>query len=662
MTPEHTETTLGQAPETEKQEGPQLLEPHLEADGTFSVLFPSAVSADQEGHLLGVTPRVFATRQEAIEVAAGVRDYMEQHFDLLSLQKTLGEELPVIPTDSGFVVIERDVRGGRRARVYDTWEQARDAFIETQPDRPPDERLFELEPAEGFAVILSELDNFAPEAAPTREQYDAPPELRRYIGKREMWLQSSDGETYQHTIAEKGWERKLFRFIEDYTKQEGQHLLEELGIERLDALSPEQAVQLATMLTMELHKYDHAASNGNDNPADKATALELLQSGRFHKENQSWEGNGVCRNVASTVKAVFEALKANQTRLSRLTNTYAVVETGIDDFVPQHRSIKKHLRGGGHAWNSFITISRGGEISGTIVDATWGKSNLDTHNEIGADYTNARMEKLVYVLARGIDADTPNREKQIRDVLNFYADRIDSPPDLPQDADRSSAQHYFAERALSLIDHLQCQDFASTEVIEQIVVGLTAAEGELDTRTLKRVWGLGSRCSEEQRNSLLRSYVAKEQIGFLQRGGLVFADAGLQREALVLFARERGAKNFQHILNESPEVRFRARDVLPGILPEFDPRHLQPDRRELRFLASRSQRLQDLVMGFDEYSDGTSEKPQKFMDRADALLREILGEEAASEVFAAHPTQYERIANFDRLTKTSTRPRWRWHE
>ena len=82
-------------------------------------------------------------------------------------------------------------------------------------------------------------------------------------------------------------------------------------------------------------KDDNAAKEKTK--ADQNTAFEILQDGLKNRGNEDWEGNGICRNFASSVKAVFEAIKANQTDLSRLRDTYCLYEGHEKQFYKPRR-------------------------------------------------------------------------------------------------------------------------------------------------------------------------------------------------------------------------------------------------------------------------------------------------------------------------------------
>lgn len=635
-------------PEREGREAPKLFEPIAEQDGTFSVLLPSAVSRELEG-TLGVLRQSFGSREEAEQAGTEAHDFLSRQYDLASLEKAYGDDLALIPTDrGGFVVLEDAPDGKRTGRIFESWQAARDHYLESRPDHAPADQLLELKPSAQVDVIFSELDSFHPEVAPTAEVFDLPDEVRDYLEARDKDARETD--TYRHTIAEEGWERRLFGFVREYTRGEGAPLLEELGISRLDALTPEQAVQLSTKLTMELHTYSTDRRHEKETAADRGTALDFLKNGRRGRRDPAWKGNGVCRNTASTVKAVFEALKASQTKLSRLTNTYALFESGFENYVPKGRDHSTTALGRiGHAWNSFATISRGGEVSTTIVDATWGRVNLDSGKEMGADYTAARMETLTYALARGLTPESPDYEAQARTVMDFYSGRIEQPPGLPGSADVEEAKAYFARRVLSLIDRQGWQELASPGLTRQLTDVYGARIKHEDKSVIEKLWKLGRAHRDMPIRSMVRRFVRDKDPRSNDIHKLTVADDGLQSEIFAGLLAAQGPERFLASLEDAPGLRARFREVAPERLPEFRPETDAADRKELRSMAHDSQRLRTFAYGLDNPRQDPAAAVQKFFDRAYAAL-----EKAQPERFAEikrHHSRHQIIRRFDRLAQ-----------
>jgi len=81
-------------------------------------------------------------------------------------------------------------------------------------------------------------------------------------------------------------------------------------VQDIRILTPTQAMAVSVRLVIALTKYDENAASR----ADESTALEILHEGRVHQRSQDagWTGNGVCRNIASCVKAVFDCIGAHE--------------------------------------------------------------------------------------------------------------------------------------------------------------------------------------------------------------------------------------------------------------------------------------------------------------------------------------------------------------
>lgn len=215
-----------------------------------------------------------------------------------------------------------------------------------------------------------------------------------------------------------------FNFIGNYlaNDEDGKRLADELGIERIDALTPGQALWLTGAMASDLIKYDRAFGSGPDN----MSALDLLQHGVDGKKAGNIEPLGVCRHYALAVKVMFEALKAKQDPdTSRLNNTYCIDAASMsrdmyDPIIPRKGAKDRH---GGHAWNSFVTVTDKG-IEAAVIDATWAKRNKKGEF-VGMSHTVRRMSWLVRhseVALRSM----PSRERLegIRQGVDFYEQMI----------------------------------------------------------------------------------------------------------------------------------------------------------------------------------------------------------------------------------------------
>ncbi|MFA6466560.1 MAG: hypothetical protein WCV71_01745 [Patescibacteria group bacterium] len=411
-------------------------------DGSFDVAMPGFYDL-KTGHIVGTSLLQFETREEAETAIEASRKDWQERYERISLEKSYTKHFYRIDADEEggqFVVTFPGLKDlgtghyvGTSKKVFPSWEQAKEFYLRMLEDDSSltKDPIVELQVSDSEQIAFSDFDNFRPNVAPAKEAREIPPAIQKYILKRDKIAGESLGAaTYQKTIIEDGWEDKIFAFVSSYLEREGQKIAEELGIKHLDSLSPRQAAELATRIVVEFTKYKHSdviETTGTqhldpkrETKADQSSALTLLEEGLLNRGNQAWEGNGVCRNFASMTKAVFEALKAKQTKYNRLRDTYCLYDTATKTHEPRRedRDVLKSATPG-HAWNTFVSISET-KANATIVDTTWAKRDLDTGNIEGLDYTLTRMEPIINKIAFDIPPDAPNRGEQIKHVLSYY--------------------------------------------------------------------------------------------------------------------------------------------------------------------------------------------------------------------------------------------------
>lgn len=405
-----------------------------ETEGKFEVVFPGLFDKKRE-LIVGTRRESFATREEAEQAIATSREADRVLFDRASLEKTYQKHFFRIDETkegkfrvvlSGLVDSKNGYYIGISYREFDTWDEAKEHFLQSRENEEKlmQKPLLEVQTGENEKIAFFQLDAFNPRVAPSKQPHEIPDSIKTYLmSKGRLDGTEPSASTYQETIKEKDWKQKLFSFVSSYLEKDGAETLKELGIEHLDALTPKQAIDLATRIVIDLTKYkwsDTKEAKGDislkpeKSGADKNTVQQLLQEGLNRRNDPDWEGNGVCRNFASLVKAVFEALKANQTRFSQLHDTYALYERGMDEFAPKRQKENvMEMDRTGHAWNTFVTVSREGAANATIIDATWAKRNLDTKGVEGLDHTLLRMEPVVYAVGQNLSEAAPNREDQL---------------------------------------------------------------------------------------------------------------------------------------------------------------------------------------------------------------------------------------------------------
>ncbi|PIP64964.1 hypothetical protein COW95_04455 [Candidatus Peregrinibacteria bacterium CG22_combo_CG10-13_8_21_14_all_49_11] len=193
--------------------------------------------------------------------------------------------------------------------------------------------------------------------------------------------QTSATQTYDNSVRNREMHREgpLYQFIQEYLQSEpGQKLLHHLHIPSVRSLTPKQAMELATEIVLRHAKYN-TNLRAIDSRIDKGTVLDMLEEGRDNIHNPQWEGNGVCRNFAGGVQAVFNTLKSNQTEpFNPLKNTHCLYVSGID-----HVTKKHHLRNPktSHAWNIFLTALQHAETEHTSITVSDITQELHRRNE-----------------------------------------------------------------------------------------------------------------------------------------------------------------------------------------------------------------------------------------------------------------------------------------
>ncbi|HRN70442.1 MAG TPA: hypothetical protein PLS49_04605, partial [Candidatus Woesebacteria bacterium] len=316
-----------------------------------------------------------------------------------------------------------------------SWEEAKDFYLQARNDREfPEQVVFQLQADNtnyrfmrvnefGTTLHLSDKPTEIPEAIKKSLHFDT-----RNIPDKES------AHTYYKTLEMPNWQSQVFDFVTSFGKTaEGQDILTKLGIKDLRLLTPQQATKLTLELVTRMKKYniDEIGLGHGNTYSDQNSALVLLHRGLRERDSKDFKGNGVCRNFASTVKIVFDGIKAKQTQFNYLQNTYAFYDIGTgldyDPIAEDTNSLLRHINqtyknSTGHAWNSFVTIESSG-MSQTVVDATWADIDYDTQELVNLDYTLQRIEKDVYR-----NMNTKDTNTDINQAVNFYTFLIDTLP------------------------------------------------------------------------------------------------------------------------------------------------------------------------------------------------------------------------------------------
>lgn len=696
-----TEKSLGKPPEngvdkksTTKSEPNFVLrdmyEVTPEPDGSFSYEAPGLVDL-KRGYFVGTRTDSFATREEAEVRAAESREHDRILSEQMSLRKTYPNSLYDIKEADGKFLLTMprlyDSKSGNcvglTLKNFDTWDETKKYFLKHLEDREELSRkpLLELNIAPGERISFSSVEAFDPQVAPSEHVVEIPDAMKKYLDPKTISREWGNY-TYRKTAEEKDWEPRLYSFISNYLQGGGSGILKELNIERLDALTPKQAIELSTRIVIDLTKYDHSAipkKKGEEveNPADNKTALEILKDGRYRSNDKKWRGNGVCRNFAGTVQAVFEVLKLRQTTFSRLNNTYCFYssgmahaperqrKSGIASSKPQSDELRM-----AHAWNTFVTFSHTGGAVATVADVTWANRNLETKQVTGLDYTFTRMEPIVSAIAKDISVEGSNQE-ELNKILNYYLLKLEGsltepvivPPVEQMEKsqlktfiglaigklgrDKSSKlseeelikvgytiyaeeierqkfivdRPFFVEKAVNLMLKNGVPKNISPELARIIFreYEKIADDADVEAHEIELLYKIYKTCGGESFFRTLTVYLDKFQLNDNHVEKLLFKDNDFQ---IAVYERIKTCKEFSDFFDNSGRFRIRMREVMPKLFFDFSPGTKVADARELKDLIDW-QNPQFLSSGDLGINKPSEEKYQKFMRNSRDKLRKL---------------------------------------
>jgi hypothetical protein len=458
----------------------------------------------------------------------------------------------------------------------------------------------ELQTADNEKVAFSDFDSFNPQVAPSEHAHEIPSSIQTFVMKQEKvaGTHPSAG-TYQETIKEKDWDSKLYTFVDSYLQGKGATIFKELGIKHLDSLTPRQSVELSTRIVIELSKYD--MTSDQKQPPDQAlkpqktradlnTAQQLLREGQSMQGMPNWEGNGVCRNFASTVKAVFEALKMHQTKFNQLRDTHCLFEEGHDDaFAPKRKKRNsEEVHREGHAWNTFITVSRTGSANATIVDATWAKRDLETRKVTGLDHTLTRMEPAVHEIGKSMGDASPQKTEQLSHILSYYALKMERPGGAGGSRTADQEKPYLASRALELLSKQGIPDEIPPGLCDTLTREYEKISPDADPSEIETLWKISQKHPQINISRILKGYLNNKQLDDYHAPDVLFRDDELQKK---VFEEIKQRPEFEQFLKTSPKFRVRTREVVPPLFIGFSPETKPEDAQELIYLVQQSQYL-----------------------------------------------------------------------
>lgn len=714
--PKLQEKTKSKEPGAESKKNSELYNVTEIDDDNFEAVLPGLLDKEK-GLLVGTSRKRFKSREEAEAAVESSRENNRIMSERRSLEKSFTEHFYRIDetecgkfkvTLPGLLDSKTGYYVGTTSKEFDSWDEARDFYLQQLENRSrlTEHPILEVRIGEAEQVAFSDFDSFNPKVAPSEKPRCIPQSVEKYVLQREKTAgEAPSASTYQETIKEDGWERKIFAFVSSYLEKDGKELAEELGIKNLDSLTPRQAVDLTTRLVVELTKYkgsDTREQKGGGHliapkksRADQSAVLDLLKEGLANKNNDEWEGNGVCRNFASMTKAVFEALKVNQTKFNRLQDTYCLYDNGMDEFAPKRD--KKNVVGlnrTGHAWNTFVTISEN-EASATIVDTTWAKRNLDTGGMEGLDRTLIRMEPIIHQIASELPEDAPDREEQLNHIFSYYQLKMEDPGQTEPDIlsvdelganqrayyKRAAVENFGAKYDLSQVSEERLirighqfraelvrtqkkkeeDQFFSSRVVDilkrqgsipNIPEGLLKIVGEeyktlaedADPSEIETLWRVSKVNPEFPFNDILKTYLKDRSLTNYHAGEFISSDDGLQR---AIFEQIKTHPKFEEFMKGSPSFRIRMREVAPELFVDFSPASREADARELKYFIDNSRFLRFRFGHSFNVRQPSEEGVNRFFTKAREALRNVNPE--MYEQIAGGLDDYELVKRYDSL-------------
>lgn len=501
--------------------------------------------------------------------------------------------------------------------------------------------------ADGQQVLFTGIEHYSPKIAPGSPAYEVPEYLSSLASTSEALLDDKDAATLKNTLESPQWDKQLFaltgRFLDTPT---GIEIAGNLGIKSLDALTPEQAVKLSVLFVQSVSKYSYKDGVPNGDRADTSTVMDLLSDGLDHKDDPRWEGNGVCRNIASSVKSVFDALKQNQTQLSMLQNTYVAYSRGMKDDgsyiknrIDDSNNSTYSIHNNGHAWNTFITLDESGSTNITIVDATWALEHDGASAIQHMDYTTIRMAGL----ARELATKSDNKEKAFGALSDYYTQLI-----------KETAVRY-GPTSTKLKD---TKEFVFTEymkfvarnpslIVEELVSFLppeipATADLLKDRLNQDELVTLHKMSKAEWIDNIdiiidnyLRVYSTETRLSDHKIERLIVQDPELQEVLLQKIGIEKAVA----MSEQSGRFRVRLRQTHPEWLPKFDPTTNNADSKELKELAQ--------FAGFHQDSGN----PEGLFKRVRSRIIELALNDEVSDAIMVGRTDYDLLKNYQSIRK-----------
>lgn len=498
--------------------------------------------------------------------------------------------------------------------------------------------LAHIEMTDSSFASFTTLEHYSPKVAPSRETYPVPGYLETTL------TDSGNGNhTYRNTVEKEGWQTELRTVLDDYLQNDtgGQQLVKSLKIRSLSHLTPEQAVKLSAAFVQNVSRYTQEDVGKKDlSRADQSTTAELLREGIANIKDPNWKGNGVCRNVASNVKAVFEALKATQTELSMLNNTYAVYGAGVDgagyaDLRADQFSTSFADRSG-HAWNTFVTVDKEGSATSTIIDTTWAL-DIDAGSAIKhLDRTEVRAAGQLMQLFEKSEVKT-----EAFVGLTDYVQRLIRSTSINRqlsESGREGIREYATTeylKAAALLPEMPV-DFSLPDAIVSSAYRSRVKLEREEVATLFALDKASGSFEHERIKVIIAGYDSKRKVpipSWKSAENLVFADDVLQALAYEAVGEER----VNQLSELSGAFRARQRKLRPETLPAFNAFERPADAQELSHFAS---------------NNGIHDKdPVMIIKRIHSSLKRVAGNYNVYEAVVVGRTDYDLAMNFSDIVR-----------
>ena len=580
----------------------------------------------------GAIPAIGRVSLSGVEVSAGHFYGSDEQF----IGKTPdGEHRIIIGSASEEGRTEKEVVGvGKDVELalHDSLEKMR--TLETVRTRS----LAHIEMTDTSFASFTTLEHYSPKVAPSRETYPVPDYLEVTL------TDSGNGNhTYNNTVEKESWQTELRTVLADYLQNDtgGQQLVESLKIRSLSHLTPEQAAKLSAAFVQNVSRYTNEDVASKDlTRADQSSATELLREGIANRKDPNWKGNGVCRNVASNVKAVFEALKATQAELSMLNNTYAVYGTGADGAgyadSRADQFYTSFAERSAHAWNTFVTVDNEGSAVSTIIDATWalGKDAGSAIKHLDRTEVRAvgQLMQLFEMSEVKIEAFVGLTDYVQRLISNTAVNRQFS--ESGREGVRESVTTKYL-KAAALLPEIP-EDFNLPDAIVSSVYRLRGKLEHEEVATLFALDKPSGGFEQERIKAVIAGYDNKRKVNlpdWKSAENLIFRDEDLQGLAFDAVGEQRVA----HLSEQSGAFRARQREVRPETLPAFNALERPADAQELSHFASKN--------GIHDRD------PKMIMKLLHSSLKRVTGNDNVYEAIVAGRTDYDLAKNFGTIVK-----------